>query len=83
MHDAARFEVRQLALEPGQERPYDESEWRDALVLVERGEIELEGVSGARTSFSEGAVLWLAPLPLRALHNRGTEPARLAALSRR
>jgi hypothetical protein len=35
------FELRVVAVAPGGERPYDEDEWRDALVVVERGEIEL------------------------------------------
>jgi uncharacterized protein YxjI/quercetin dioxygenase-like cupin family protein len=76
------FELRTVALAPGRTRPYDEHEWRDALVVVERGEIELERLTGARRRFRAGAVLWLAGLPLRALRNPGPEPAVLAAVSR-
>jgi hypothetical protein len=68
---------------PGAVRPYDDSEWRDALVLVERGTIELECRAGGCRAFHEGELLWLSGLPLRALHNRGTEPAVLVAVSRR
>jgi hypothetical protein len=72
----------ETALAPCDRRAYDEAEWRDALVVVERGEIELECLSGARHVLRQGAVLWLTGLPLRALHNRGSSPALLVAVSR-
>lgn len=74
--------ARVVVVAPGDARPFDAREWRDALVVVERGEIELEGRSGAVYPFGCGAVLWLDGLPLRALRNRGGEPAELLALSR-
>lgn len=77
------FELRVFALAPGHERPYDEAEWRGALVVVERGEVELECLAGGRLQCGAGAVLWLVGLPLRALHNRGPGTALLAAVSRR
>jgi hypothetical protein len=40
--------VRTITLAPGSERPFDEDEWRDALVLVERGRIERRGVAVRR-----------------------------------
>jgi hypothetical protein len=76
------FEVRLVAVAPGRARAYDEAEWTGALVMVERGTIELEGLSGSRQSFERGAVLWLAGLPLRALHNRGLEPAVIVVVAR-
>lgn len=76
------FEKRVIAVAPGSSRAYDEGEWRDALIVVERGEIELESVAGRRRRFGWGDVLWLAGLPLRALHNRGREDAVLIAVSR-
>ena len=36
---------------PGDVRPYDEAEWRDALVIVEAGEVALECARGGRTTF--------------------------------
>ena len=78
-----RFDRRVVAVPPGRARDYDEADWRDALVLVVRGEIELEARSGGRERFARGAVLSLAGLPLRALHNRGPEPAELIAVRRR
>lgn len=76
------FERRVIVVAPGRSRAYDETEWRDALVVVEHGQIELESAAGARRRFVRGEVLCLAGLPLRALHNRGPEPAVLVAVSR-
>ena len=61
---------------------YDDAEWRGALVVVEHGQIELECLDGSRHCFGRGDVLWLDPLPLRALHNRGHTSAVLVAVSR-
>jgi hypothetical protein len=57
--------------------------WRDALVVVERGELELECAHGGRASFGQGAVLWLAGRDARSLRNRGDEPVVLVAIRRR
>ena len=77
------FEKRVVSIAPGSSRAYDGGEWRDALVVVERGEIELESTAGDRRTFEAGAVLFLVGLPLRALHNRAREDAVLVAVSRR
>lgn len=63
-------------------RGFEEEEWRDSIVIVERGEIELECSRGARRSFQCGTVLWLVDLSLRAIHNPGPIPAVLVAISR-
>ena len=76
------FEVRRVAVAPGRTRAYYEADWRGAHVVVARGRIELEGLSGARRTFECGAVLWLVGLPLRALHNHGREPAVMIAFTR-
>jgi hypothetical protein len=76
------FELHVVVVPPGGARPFDAAEWRDALVVVERGEIELEWLSGERRRLGTGAVLWLDGLSLRALHNRRREPAVLVAASR-
>jgi hypothetical protein len=72
------FERRIVSVPPGGSRTYDKADWRDALVLVVRGEIELGG-----ERFGCGSVLSLAGLQVRALHNRGAEPAELVAVRRR
>jgi hypothetical protein len=77
------FVLRAVAVAPGAARDFDEREWRDAIVMVQRGEIELEALGGSVCRFARGDLLWLTGLSLRALHNRGHEPALLVAVSRR
>lgn len=79
----AVFRRRTVVVEPGGRRPYDYAEWQDELVVVEHGRLDLECHNGGIRSFPTGAVLCLAGLPLRALHNRGTDPTVLVAVSRR
>lgn len=77
------FATRTVNIAPGRSRPYDDAEWHDTVIVVESGEVELECLAGGRRRFGRGAVLWLAGLGLRTLHNRGEETAVLAAVSRR
>jgi hypothetical protein len=77
------FQLRVVAVAPGDERAYEEAEWRDSLVVVEQGAVELECLSGKRVRFEHGDVLSLVGLPLRTLRNRGDELVVLAAVSRR
>ncbi len=77
------FVRREVTVAPGAERPYDPAEWEDALVVVERGEIELECDAGHLARFRRGDILWLTGLPLRVLRNGGLEPVVLVAVSRR
>jgi quercetin dioxygenase-like cupin family protein len=79
----AAFALREVAIAPGGHLPYDEAEWRDAIVVVERGEIEVRCPAGNRHRFVAGDVLTLAGIPLRTLENPGPEPALLSAVSRR
>jgi glyoxylate utilization-related uncharacterized protein len=76
------FSLRVVTLAPGGARRYAEAEWLDAIVVVERGEIELETLSHSRWRFEQGDMLWLSGLQLVALHNCGHEPTRLVAVSR-
>jgi hypothetical protein len=76
------FKLRVVTVAPGGTRLYDESEWRDSLVVVERGTIEIECLRGGRRSFVSGDVLCLVGLSVRALHNRWPERAVLVAVSR-
>jgi hypothetical protein len=79
----ASFERRELVLAPGAAHAFAEAEFKDALVVVAAGEVELEGRHGSRRRFRAGDVLWLSGLGLRRLHNPGSEPAVLVAVSRR
>jgi uncharacterized protein len=76
------FRIRAIAIAPGDERPYDTADWCDAIVSVERGELELECVSGARRRFTHGSLLWLCDLPLRTLRSTGTDAVLLVSFSR-
>jgi hypothetical protein len=82
MEEPSGFEVRAVTMEVGVSRIYNEAEWRDALVVVARGEIELEAAGGESCRFGRGSILCLVGLPLRALRSRGAEPAVLVAVSR-
>jgi quercetin dioxygenase-like cupin family protein len=77
-----RFRRRVVELAPGEELDIDAGRWRDALLLLESGEVELECVAGERSRFAAGAVLCLPP-PVRFLRNSDSEPARLITISRR
>jgi hypothetical protein len=75
-------DVRIFAIAPGGERAYRAREWRNALVVVERGQLELRSLDDTRWHFERGATLFLAGLPIRALRNNGLETALICALSR-
>jgi hypothetical protein len=77
------FRARVVTIAAGARLPYVESDWRDALVVVEAGAVELECREGSSRRFSCGNVLWLTGLGLVAVHNRGEVAAVLMAVSRR
>jgi hypothetical protein len=77
------FERHVWILPVGSTRPVGESTFRDALVEVEQGEIELRFGSGHRLRFGHGEVLWLHGLPRGVLLSRGPRPAVLVAVRRR
>jgi glyoxylate utilization-related uncharacterized protein len=80
---ALSFITYTVTLAPGCELRYDDADWRDAIVFVTDGEIELHCCSGTVRRFRRGHILWLANLPLKAVRNPSRVPARLVALSRR
>jgi hypothetical protein len=67
------FERRMLTIAPGASRVPGDADWPRAIVLVTRGELELEGASGTCERFGSGDLIWLHDVPLRALHNRGPD----------
>src|SRR3954452_9669801 len=79
----AAFARREVVIAPGAERPYDPSEWRDALGIVKRGEGAVECQGGGVIHFVSGDMLWLRGLPLRVRRNEGTKTVVLAAVSPR
>ena len=78
--DRSAFTVRRYVVPPRSERAYAQAEWRDALVVVESGSIELEAINGLRQKFVTGDVLTLTRL--RLIRNRNPVTAVLSATSR-
>jgi hypothetical protein len=76
------FERRVLRLGPGEAHTCHESEWHDALVLVEHGTLDVRCRGGGRREFGAGSLLALDWLPLRALANAGTDDLVLLAVRR-
>jgi hypothetical protein len=77
-----RFVIRQIEIAGRSERRFVAAEWRDAIVRVARGSLELEGVDGQRWSFATGSLICLEGLALLTLRNRCREPLVLVAVSR-
>jgi len=80
--DELHFRKRVIELTPNDELRIDAAAWRDVIVFLEIGEVELECSAGERRRFATGAVLCLVP-PVRVLRNCGDDSARLIAISRR
>jgi len=77
------FDHRAVTIPVGAAIAYVDSDWRGAIVVVERGEVELEAVDGERHRFGLGSLIWLDGVRLRVLRNVGRQPAVLVAISRR
>ena len=72
-----------VVIPPGGAHAFDPGCWRGALVIVERGGIELELSNGRRFPCEQGYIGTLSGLSsLRHLHNRGDRTAVIAAVSR-
>jgi hypothetical protein len=76
------FVRREIELGPAQELSSSLAAWRDAVVFLTEGEIELVCVAGERRRFTRGSVLCFAPT-VRGLRNCGAQRARLIAIARR
>ena len=76
------FEGWRLVLKPGEERLTDAAEWSDAIVLIERGVIEVHCRAGGWRAFRAGDILALSCLPLRAIRNPADKSAKLVAVRR-
>ena len=74
--------MRTVRLGPGQTLGFRPAWWRDALVVVERGSLELVCTDGGRRCFGPGAVLWLDGLPVTLLRNPGPVGAVVIAVCR-
>lgn len=80
---STRFDLQRVTIASGCELRYERSDWADAVVLLEEGELELECRGGTCARFRSGAVLVFDALPLRTLRNTGRVPVLLIGVSRR
>jgi len=78
----AGVSVRAVVLMPAEAVDYLREEWAEALVVVERGTLEVECRSGVRARFGSGALLTFATVEPRRLINPGLTPLVLSALTR-
>jgi len=78
------FRRRSVTIRAQETVPYVADDWRDAIVMIERGSVDLCCVrGGGRRRFVEGAILFMDGLALESLHNPGVDDVVLVALSRR
>lgn len=76
------LDVWTIRIPPGGELLFKAADWRDTIVLVHDGRLELEWDGGIRWSFATGAILALDGLAPRRLENRGRRGVLLIAVSR-
>jgi quercetin dioxygenase-like cupin family protein len=79
----AGYQIRLLILEPGTEVAYEPATWRDSLVEVECGQVELHLRDKRRIRVRTGEVLWLSGLGVLSISNPSGSPAALTGLARR
>lgn len=78
----AGFEMSRVVVQPASSVAYRESQWADAVVVVEQGRLQVECWSGAQACFEQGAVLFLTGLELRQVTNPSLEPLVLKTIRR-
>lgn len=81
-HATRHFEPRRVLLTAGRPLAFEPQRWRGLLVVVERGQLELEWSHAERVRFEVGDMLYLAGLSLLALHAAGAGPTLLLTLRR-
>jgi hypothetical protein len=74
---------RVVILLEGDAAAYSPNDWRDALVVLERGEVRVECLDGRRITFRQGGVFCLNGIDAQLLRNVGSGTAVLVAVSRR
>lgn len=75
------FGVRIIDVPPGAALPYVAADWTDALVVIEEGELVLEGIAES-CRLTAGAVFTLGGMALQAVRNPGVVPTVLSAVRR-
>jgi hypothetical protein len=76
------FAIRIVVIPPGTKLDFEEEEWRDCLVEIESGVVELQFRDDCARACQAGDLLWFVGLPIVALHNFESRPAVLVAVSR-
>lgn len=71
-----------LSIPAQAEHATDPDQWSGALVLIERGALDVECMAGGSRRFAAGDMLAFDWLPIRLLRNRGDEECRLLAIRR-
>jgi hypothetical protein len=79
---AAGFERWTVTVAAGADRPTSSDEWAGALVVIERGAIEVVCRGGAHRAFGCGSYLSLSWLPVVCLRNPGPGDAVVVAYRR-
>ncbi len=76
------FSRRVFRVPPERELGLEPDRLPDAIVLVERGELEVECPAGARRRFGRGSLIPIGRLPASRLRSVGPRPLVLVAVSR-
>jgi hypothetical protein len=76
------FTRRVVKIPSGKHVEFEPVDWHDAIVSIERGAIELEGLTGHRYPHAAGDLVSLSGLPLRAIHAHGPDDVVLLAVAR-
>ena len=76
------FSRRVVTIAPGDRRPYVDTDWRDALVVIVRGAVDLECTRGGRRRFEAVTMMSLEGLGLVALFNPGSSDLVIVTITR-
>src|SRR3954453_22481986 len=76
------FSRRVVTISPGERRAFVHADWRDALVVITSGAVDLECDRGGRRRFTAGTMMSLGGLDLKALFNPGREELVIVAITR-
>ena len=71
-----------VVIPPGCAHAVEPGQWRGAMIVVERGTVELELRCGRRLIWAQGYIGTLSGMSPEALHNTGDRPAVITAVSR-
>jgi hypothetical protein len=76
------FPVTRLTIPPRSARVTEAELWAESLVVVQRGDVEVESAGGVRETFHPGDVLCLEWVGARVLRNNGADEAEVVSIRR-